>query len=340
MKFEDIKISTEKLDINYKFYYFLKELNGGQGLSDTLLTKFTEIIFAHKENEFDKIIKILDSITDDIKSDNRRNNLKEFLLFIKDDTDFRIFIFALKLLLIKPLLLAEAKLTEITEISNLAEIHTLSLQYDTISKSKPYYKRVNGALLCLLFFTKVESKENKFLSDVTENYINSLFGDYEYVKSKGIEPNQIFMIMFSESVDQSIVSDAGSSYEDRIFNLLLAIGVNKDDIRKTHDVNDSSTEFDFFFPYNSKKIGMGAKRTLRERYKQFIKTSLMSGLDLMIEVTLGIDLTEPKAESIIKHGVILFVADEIYDAKAYLQKLNGVYPASQFTAATFDQLTK
>lgn len=340
MKFEDIKISTEKLDINYKFYYFLKELNGGNGLTDTLLTKFTEIIFSHSEKDFDKVINILDSITDNIKDDNRRNNLKEILLFIKDDTDFRIFVFSLKLLLIKPLLLAEAKLTEITEVSNLSEIHTLSLQYDTISKSKPYYKRVNGALLCLLFFTKVENKEKKFLSDITEIFMNSLFEDYDLVKSKGIEPNQIFMIMFSESVDQSIVSDAGSNYEDRIFNLLLTIGVNKDDIKKTHDENDSSTEFDFFFPYNSKKIGMGAKRTLRERYKQFIKTGLMSELDLMVEVTLGIDVTEAKAESIIKHGVILFIADEIYDAKKYFQEMDGVYPASQFTAETFDKLTK
>ncbi len=339
MKFEEFKITPARIDINYKLYYFLKELNGGNGLTNSLLARFTEAIIAHQQIKYLNVIKILDAIVDDAP-ENRRNSIKEMLLFIKSYDDFRIFVFSVKLLQIKPLLLAEAKLTEITEVSNLSKIHTLSVQYDTISKSKPYYKRVNGALLSLLFFTNVESKKDKFLSDVTDIYLSSLFEDYEYLKRKGIEPNQMFMLMFSESVDQSIVSDAGSSYEERIFNLLITIGISKDDIKKIHDENDSSTEFDFFFNYNSKIIGIGAKRTLRERYKQFIKTSSMSKLDLMIEVTLGIDLTEAKAKTITHNGIILFVADEIYDERKFLHDLDNIYPASNFTRETFDILTK
>jgi hypothetical protein len=85
--------------------------------------------------------------------------------------------------------------------------------------------------------------------------------------------------MFSESINQSIISDSGSNYEDRILTVLTSIGINENDISKTHDKNDSSTEFDFFFELQNKTYGIGAKRTLRERYKQFIKTAQMSNID-------------------------------------------------------------
>jgi len=51
----------------------------------------------------------------------------------------------------------------------------------------------------------------------------------------------------------------------------------------------------------------------------------MSEIDVMIEITLGIDLTEEKVNAIRNHNVYLFVADEIYQSFTYLQNKDGVY---------------
>lgn len=339
MKIQKIKIPPEKLDVNYKFYYFIKVLNSTGGLNENDVKKFIEIIFTYGDIGYEKSVQQLDNLADSIQNEDRKITVKELLYLIKNDFELTLFTFSLKLLQIKPLLLAEAKLVEIAEISNLSEIHSLSLKYDTISKSKPYFTRVNGALLSLLLFSKIEEKDSNFLSDAAENYVKTLFAEYEILKKHGVEANQIFMLMFSESINQSIISDAGTSYEDRIFNILIALGINKDEIHKIHDETDSSTEFDFFFKLEGKTFGIGAKRTLRERYKQFIKTAYMAKLDVMIEFTLGIDLTPVKAKSIRDHSVYLFVANEIYESKPFLKQIEGIYPATAFTLSLLKELS-
>jgi hypothetical protein len=144
--------------------------------------------------------------------------------------------------------------------------------------------------------------------------------------------------MFSESINQSIISDSGSNYEDRILSVLTSIGLDENKIEKTHDKDDSSTEFDFFFELNNQTYGIGAKRTLRERYKQFIKTAQMTQIDVMIEITLGIDLTEEKVKAIRKHNVYLFVADEIYNSYQYLQDIDGIYSSQDLTIEVLENL--
>lgn len=119
---------------------------------------------------------------------------------------------------------------------------------------------------------------------------------------------------------------------------MTTIGIDEKSITKEHDKDDSSTEFDFFFELNQKTYGIGAKRTLRERYKQFIKTAQMTQIDVMIEITLGVDLTEEKVKSIRNHNLFLFVADEIYCEYAYLQQFDGVYPSSKLTLKTLESL--
>ncbi len=156
--------------------------------------------------------------------------------------------------------------------------------------------------------------ETNFISKSAEEFIKSLSSLAIELKNNGVEPNQIFMLMFSESINQSIISDSGSNYEDRILSVLTSIGIDESKIEKTHDKDDSSTEFDFFFELKNRSYGIGAKRTLRERYKQFIKTAQMSNIDIMIEITLGMDLTEEKVKAIRNHNVFLFVSDEIYNA--------------------------
>jgi hypothetical protein len=70
--------------------------------------------------------------------------------------------------------------------------------------------------------------------------------------------------MFTESVNQSITSLSGSNYEDRITEILVAQGINKEDISKIHDDVDKSTEFDHIFSYKGKSIGISAKEHSRE----------------------------------------------------------------------------
>ncbi|MCX6717007.1 MAG: hypothetical protein NTV72_03715 [Candidatus Taylorbacteria bacterium] len=255
-----------------------------------------------------------------------------------DENTIDIFVFSLKLNLIKDLLLQEAKIAQTIKAQKLEGLNQLSLAYDKVSTQVAYATRISGALLSLLFFEKLESGNTNFISESTEVFLESLVNSYKTLSKRGIEPNQIFMLLFSESINQSITSLAGASFEDRIKNILISIGIPNDGIEKRHDDNDSSTEFDFFFNYKHRKYGIGAKRTLRERYKQFIKTSHMSKIDVMIEITLGTDLRENIAKSIRSHGVYLFVADEVYKTKKFLQHIDGIFPASKLSLGLLEKL--
>ncbi len=337
MKINKIKIKKEKLDTNFKLYLFLKELNGANKLTENEVNNFLEVYFANSKLNKEKIKAIFLNQIDNL-SDKKKEKIGTLLYQIKNDVDFNIFIFSLKLIQIKKLLLEEAKLTEVSELVSLKDVNQLSLEYDTISKSKPYYTRVNGALISLLFFSKLDEKDTSFISQSTDKYVNSLFNEYTYLKNKGLEANQMFMLMFSESINQLIIQNAGSSYEDRIYNILIGLGIKADTIKKIHDDKDTSTEYDFFFELDKKTFGVGAKRTLRERYKQFIKTKQTTKIDATIEITLGLDLSEEKAKSIRQHGVFLFVADEIYKSRKYLQEIEGIFPASLLSIKTLKSL--
>jgi len=322
MEIQKLDISKDKFDINLKFYFFLKYFIK-TNLSNNQATSILKI--CSLKSSFELTLSKLIAYTE---TKIKRGSKKQKLLFeILDEVDnpisLNLFIFSLKLFMIKDLLLQEAKLKDLLDISKLENLDPLSLEYDKITLYSPYSTRVNGALLSLIFFDKLEKQETNFISTDAISYIKSLSKLAIELKNKGVEPNQIFMLSFSESINQSIISDSGSNYEDRIFSVLTSIGIDK--IEKTHDKNDSSTEFDFFFELDGRTYGIGAKKTLRERYKQFIKTVQMSQIDVMIEITLGIDLTEEKVKAIRNHNVFLFVADEVYRSYKYLQDIDGIY---------------
>lgn len=339
MKIEKLEINKTKFDINLKFYFFLKYLVKTK-LTDSQSNEILKVCVLNSKNDFNTTItKILNYIEGKIKT----NSPKQKLIFevideINSDIDLKLFIFSLKLYMIKDLLLQEAKLKDLLDISKLENLDPLSLEYDKITIYSPYSTRVNGALLSLIFFDKLDNKETNFISQDADNFIKNLSTLAMELKNNGIEPNQIFMLMFSESINQSIISDSGSNYEDRILSVLTSIGIDENKIEKTHDKDDSSTEFDFFFELQNKTYGIGAKRTLRERYKQFIKTAQMTKIDVMIEITLGIDLTEEKVKAIRNHNVFLFVADEIYNSYKYLQDIEGVCPSTDLTIEVLERL--
>jgi len=340
MKIEKIDIKEDKFDINLKFYFFLKHLVK-TSLTDNQATNFLRIIALNFKADFKvTLAKVIKHIEVEIKENSRKQkSIFEVIDEINSDTDFKLFVFSLKLYMIKGLLLREAKIKDLLDISQLETLDPLSLEYDKKTIYSPYSTRINGALLSLIFFDKLDNKETNFISQDAEDFIRCLSVLAIDLKKKGVEPNQIFMLMFSESINQSIISDSGSNYEERILTVLTSIGINESDITKNHDKDDSSTEFDFFFELQNKTYGIGAKRTLRERYKQFIKTAQMSEIDVMIEITLGIDLTETKVKAIRNHGVFLFVAEEIYNSYQYLQDIKGVYSSKDLTYEVLEGLS-
>lgn len=324
MQLPKIEIKQEKSDINLKFYLFLKYIIKAKlrDLQVNAILQAYQLFLTSKDLELFKK-SVLDDFNQPTKtSKNQFDNLSEIFAQTNTFVDVEVLVFSLKLYLIKDLLLQEAKLKSIYDLDKLKELNPLSLEYDKITVFNPYTTRVNGALLALTFF---ESLDNGFVSKTTDEFILSLSKQSQELQKFGLEPNQIFMIIFSESINQSITSHSGTDYENRILSVLVGLGIEKENITKVHDSVDKSTEFDLFFELNGKSYGIGAKRTLRERYKQFIKTAQMSEIDVMIEITLGTDLTEEKAKSITKHGVFLFVADEIYQNNPYLQEMNMVY---------------
>ncbi len=279
MKAKKIEISQEKFDINLKFYFFLKYLVKVK-LTNNQSYSILNIVILNRDFLIIKD-KIIEYIEKNIKRGSKKYKLiYEILDEINSEVDLKLFIFSLELYMIKDLLLAEAKLKNMLDNSKLKNLDPLSLEYDKITLFSPYSTRVNGALLSLIFFEKLENGETNLISKYAEDFIIELSKLAIELKKKGVEPNQIFMLMFNESINQSIISDSGSNYEDRILEVLVSIGIDENRIKKVHDKDDSSTEFDFFFELNNRTYGIGAKRTLRERYKQFIKTAQMSKIDV------------------------------------------------------------
>lgn len=331
-----LTIEDDIFDINLTFYNFLKKITQAR-FSDTHANQILTIYYSNSNLETELLKELLYAYSEDFI---KRNDLSSILNLISEinQNNIEIFIFALKLNLVKDLLLQEAKVAQSIKSQKLEGLNQLSLAYDKVSIQVAYATRISGALLSLLFFQKLEQADHHFIASSTQEWLAGLIQSYASLAKKGLEPNQIFMLFFAESINQSITSLAGVSYESRIKNVLIGLGIPAHDIHKTHDKNDTSTEFDFFFTHKGLTYGIGAKRTLRECYKQFIKTAHMSQLDVMIEITLGTDLTENTANAIQKHGVYLFVADEVYQAKKYLQEIKTIFPASALNKALLETL--
>lgn len=336
-----IEIDNNKFDINLKFYFFLKHLVKSK-LTDSQISKTLEICNNPSLSNWQDAVNRLEYFISTFSGQRKQDDYSIVIEQIQNDEDLYLFIFSINLYAIKDLLLAEAKLKKIILGRRLASSHPLSLEYDRLSLLNPYSTRVNGALLSLIFFEKLENGISDFMSSEVEHHLKSLSDDAIKLRQKGVEPNQIFALIFNESVNQSITSESGSNYEERILTVLTDdLGIDKESITKIHDDKDASTEYDFFFKReDNRTYGISAKKTLRERYKQFIKTAFTGDIDIMITITIGLDLTPNKAETIRSHGVYIFVADEVYDNQQDLIGLNGIFPVRDLTKNTLLSLQK
>lgn len=336
MKTKKLEISNEKFDINLKFYFFLKHLVKSK-LTPSQVSETLEICSNPKISDWKNAVVKIEKQIDKFSGQKKKDDYAIVIEMIQSNQDLKLFVFSLKIYSMNKVLLEEAKFKKAIIGERLSKLHPLSLEYDKLSVLNPYSTRVNGALLALLFFEKLEAGQSDFMSTDVDEFLKSLSKDAVSLKTEGVEPNQIFMLMFNESVNQSIISDSGTNYEDRIWGTLTdELGISENAISKTHDQKDASTEYDFFFRLDDgRSYGIGAKRTLRERYKQFIKTAHTGEIDVMIEITIGLDLNRAKAETIRTHGVYIFVANEVYDNRDDLQHLDGVFPIRELTIQTF-----
>lgn len=326
-----VKINSYRLTINLELYKTLKDviqtkLTEGQTLG---LVEKLKLLISSKEN-FDDKINILYQGIDDLSSNTKT---KEKIKQLIDNNIFReenliIFKVALNLDRFKKVILQQSKL--VAEGFQFTEnIHIMDFQYDYNMLHLPYSIRVTGALLIKALFEEINIRQNILYKPLIE--------DLE--KIQNLDADAILQIIYAESASQSIRSSSGSSYESRLEEVLK----NNNIIYKNQsfDANLEAVEYDFTLMRNGKKIGVSAKRTLRERYKQNHEDIDKLEVDAMFLITLGIDLNEDKIRYIThKVGNYIFVAADLYEKTSFFQENEKVYPLNLLSNDLIDKIIK
>lgn len=198
-----------------------------------------------------------------------------------------------------------------SSISNKGPSYKLTMTYDSYTTLMPYTDRVLSAYL-------LNKKSSNFMNEKPNEIFNS-----------------VFQIILDEAIMQSGRSNSGGDYESRIAELFDFYKLKY--AKHHHEEDDQSQEHDFLVSYKGKKIGVGAKRTLRERYKQYAPVEV----DYSLVFTIGEDLNEPKAKTITEnYQSVIFVADEIYSQCEFLLKNNKVFKVTDFSLEILDEIIK
>lgn len=334
-------ISKLEYENNLLFYTILKNLIKCH-LSENKMILLEQLIKENSQLDYSKLIDFLSKnvVNENVKAYDDYTTLlnlcnEKNLEMWRDLTCLSI-----ELLLSKNLILEEAKsYAKIQYNDGLAMYKDkLSFGYDMVNLEYPYGQRVISALL-VYTLTNVDRK-NEFILETSGKSIKKLNEMIKEITNKySINANNIFMIIMDESINQSIISTAGSSYESRVNSVLLNISDNVS--THAHDKFINSVEYDYTFEINNKIYGVSAKRTLRERYKQNFEDVNQLSVDAMFLVTLGIDLNEEKLNNIMqRHGYYVVVAQEIYDSKQYFKKNGRVISSKNFNKETLEKLFK
>ena len=107
MKIKKLQTGEEKLDINLKFYFLLKQLVKAK-LSEKQAFNFLEIYTLFKDTRIELCSDKFLDFTQQIKGQDKKNILYTIIETLETKIDLDLFIFSLKLFLIKDLLLQEA----------------------------------------------------------------------------------------------------------------------------------------------------------------------------------------------------------------------------------------
>lgn len=334
-------IKNEEYTNNLLFYTILKNLIKCH-MSESKIIILENLINENKSLGYSKLIEFLENnvINANVKAYEDYTTLlnlcdeKNYLMWID------LTILSIELLLSKNLILEEAKAYAKNQYDDGLATHKdkLSFGYDMVNLEYPYGQRVMSALL-VYTITNIE-RNNEFILESSGKTVKKL---NELIKTATdkykINANNIFMIIMDESVNQSIISTAGSSYESRVNSVLLNIS---DSVNiHVHDKFINSVEYDYTFELDGKLYGVNAKRTLRERYKQNFEDVNQLSVDAMFLVTLGIDLNEEKLNNIMqRHGYYVVVAQEVYDSKKYFKKNGRVISSKNFNIESLRKLFK
>jgi len=327
---------------NLLFYTVLKNLLQCK-FNERQLIQLQEVLLTNKETlNSDKMKKfLLSSIVKEgttkyedfciLVNMCKRNNYAQWVELLDLSID---------LLLIKDLIREEAKAYARSKYKEKIEKikDKLSLEYDMASLELPYGQRVISSLL-VYALTSLD-RDTDFLMENSKKMVKDIKIKLQQVTEKyKININNIFMIIVDESVNQSIKSDAGQSYEKRLHSLLMNIGENVKE--HVHDEMIPSVEYDFTFEIGSELVGISAKRTLRERYKQNFEDVDFLSVDHMLLITLGTDLNSDKLNNILqKNGLFVVVSREVYDTKEYLVNNPRVIPSDEFTTKKLNEMFK
>ena len=324
-------ISKKEYENNLLFYTILKNLIKCH-LSESKIILLERLI---KENDNLDFVRLIEFLSKNVVNEQ----LKAYddystLLNLCNETNIHLWkdlvCLSIELLLCKNLILEEAKAYAKVQYNDGLNLYKdkLSCGYDMVNLEYPYGQRVISSLL-VYTVTNLDRKTEFMLetSGKTIKKLNEMIIDI--TKKYDINANNIFMIIMDESVNQSIISTAGSSYESRVNSVLLNISDNVH--MHAHDKQLNSVEYDYTFELNGKLYGVSAKRTLRERYKQNFEDVDQLSVDAMFLVTLGIDLNEEKLNNIMqRRGYYVVVAQELYESKQYFKKNGRVISSKNF----------
>ena len=246
--------------------------------------------------------------------------------------DVYLFAISLVLMLHKNQVVFEIKkLVEYSMDEIITDHHPLTLTYNSLTVAPIYM--IRGITLSYI-----------------KDYISNLYSEdenfemlYDKLVESKIDVLGPFDQIITESLKQSSLVSGGAKYEDSIYSYLTdTLGLDKEinSIKVFTHEDNNSLENDIEFMYKGLKFGISAKKSLRERYKQYVNTSGDgSSLDVMMTITLGTDLNKAKADTLVnQYGVYVFVSPEVYEERKYLQKFNKVYPIFDLTTDLLDEI--
>lgn len=337
---KNMKIEKETYDNNLLFYTILKTLVQCK-LSEQKMITFQSLankVYQSPINNVENLKNALLSSDQIIKPDVATRNSYENLISLIDDEKasmwFSMIDVGIDLLLFKDLILQEAKAYTLTRQQETEReiVDHLSIEYDASNLCLPYGQRVLSSLL--VFALTDTHRKSEFLLESSNQRVKQIYSKInELSDNYSINCNNMLTLIVNESINQSIVSSAGGSYEDRVEYMVKPLV--SDWKGHSHDENIKAMEYDFTFSLNGKKAGISAKRTLRERYKQNHEDVEKLKVDYVFVFTLGTDLNEDKLKNLLqKTGTYVVVAQEIYNSKDYLKKNPRVLSSASFTHKT------
>lgn len=307
-------IKENELKYNLVFYKILKFLIQSK-LKDEQINQICDYLNVTK---FD--IKLFNGLI------NSFEELEELKNIYTEILDYSFLLQSLRLSLylifLKNIFLDISKKYGVNERAKLDSINDkLSIKYDMQCLNLPYSRRVLDAINTDLFFNNVLEKNQYFngcddLINLINQQTKNIINEYK------VRVGNLFLIILSESTNQSIRSLAGADYEKRCLDVIknhLEVLENN----PTHDKEKNIVEYDIIAKTSSgKRIGFNIKRTLRERYKQNMENIEFLGVDAIVIITLGTDLREQIIQNILGYkNTFIVVASECYEIYKHYDKV-------------------